>query len=52
MQNLYSISPVKPPNCMVVVVDVTTLEMARKPVKLQKENPAVCAGEGKQSKGN
>ena len=35
-----------------VVVDVTTLKMARKPVKLQKENPAGCAGEGKQSKGN
>jgi len=27
---------------------VTTLKMARKPVKLQKENPAGCAGEGKQ----
>jgi len=26
--------------------------MARKPVKLQKENPAGCAGEGKQSDGN
>ena len=25
---------------MLVVVDVTTLKMARKPVKLQKENPA------------
>ena len=36
--------------CM--VVDVTTLKMARKPVKLKKENPAGCAGEGKQSKGN
>ena len=35
-----------------IVVDVTTLKMARKPVKLQKENPAGCAGEGKQSKGN
>ena len=33
-----------------VVVDVTTLEMARKTVKLQKENPAECAGEGKQTK--
>ena len=32
------------------LVDVTTLEMARKPVKLQKENLAGCAGEGKQSK--
>ena len=28
---------------------VTTLKMARKPVKLQKENPAGCAGDGKQS---
>ena len=34
------------------VVDVTTLKMARKPVKLQKENPAGCAGEGKQRIGN
>ena len=25
--------------------------MVRKPVKLQKENPAGCAGEGKHSKG-
>ena len=33
-------------------VDVTTIIMARKPMKLQKENPAGCAGEGKQSKGN
>ena len=32
--------------------DVTTLKMAREPVKLQKENPAGCAGEGRQSKGN
>ena len=32
--------------------DVTTLKMARKPVKLQKENPAGCAGEDKQNKGN
>ena len=31
--------------------DVTTLKMARKPVKLMKENPAGCAAEGKQSKG-
>ena len=30
---------------VVVVVDDTTLKMARKPVKLQKENPAECAGE-------
>ena len=29
-----------------------TLKMTRKPVKLQKENPAGCSGEGKQSKGN
>ena len=35
-----------------MVVDVTTLKMARKPMKLQKESPAGCAGEGKQSKGN
>ena len=35
-----------------VVVDVTTLKMARKPVKLQKENPAGCDGEGKHNKGN
>ena len=34
----------------VVVIDVTTLEMARKPVKVQKENPAGCAGEGKQKR--
>ena len=32
--------------------DVTTLKMARKPVKLLKENPAGWTGEGKQSKGN
>ena len=37
---------------MVVLVDVTKLTMERKPVKLQKENPAGCAGESKQSKGN
>ena len=30
-----------------MVVDVTTLTMARKPLKLQKENLAGCAGEGK-----
>ena len=35
---------------MQVVVDVTTLKMARKPVKLQKESPAGCAGEGYLSK--
>ena len=33
-------------------VDVTTLKMARKPVKLQKESPVGCTREGKQSKGN
>ena len=37
---------------VVVVVGVTTLKMARKPVKLQKENLAGCAGGGKQSEGN
>ena len=31
--------------------DVTTLKLARKPVKLYEENPAGCAGKGKQSKG-
>ena len=31
-----------------VVVDVTTLKMVRKPVKLQNENSARCAREGKQ----
>ena len=31
----------------VVVVDVTTLKMSKKPVNLQKENPAGCVGEGK-----
>ena len=30
-----------------VVVDVTALKMTRKPVKIQKENTAGCAGEGK-----
>ena len=35
-----------------VVIDVTTLKMARKPVKLQQKSPAGCAGEGKQNKGN
>ena len=41
-------------NCkyiMLMSVDVKTLKMARKSVKLQKENPAGYAGEGKQSKG-
>ena len=37
---------------VVVVVDFTTLKMVKKPVKLQKERPAGCAGESKQSKGN
>ena len=36
----------------VVVVDVNNVKNGRKPVKLQKESPAGCAGEGKQSKGN
>ena len=31
---------------------LTTLKNGRKPVKLQKESPAGCAGEGKQSKKN
>ena len=31
---------------------LTTLKMARKAVKIQKECSAGCAGEGKQSKGN
>ena len=35
-----------------VVVDVNNLKNGRKPVKLEKENPAGCTGEGKQSKGN
>ena len=35
-----------------VVIDVTTLKMARKPVNLPKEDSAGCAGEGEQSKGN
>ena len=33
-------------------VDVNNLKNGRKPVKLQKESPAGCAGEGKQSKEN
>ena len=32
---------------VVVVVDVNNLKNDRKPVKLQKESPAGCAGEGK-----
>ena len=31
---------------------LTILKMARKPVKVQKESTAGCAGEDKQSKGN
>ena len=52
LMNPDCIPPPYHPSHQQVVVDVTTLEMARKPVKLQKENPAGCAGEGKQSKGN
>ena len=37
--------------CMLLLFDVTTLKITRKPVKLKKEYPAGCAGEGKQSKG-
>ena len=40
------------PSPCLVVFDVTTLKMARKPMKLQKVNQAGYAGEGKQSKGN
>ena len=36
----------------VVVVDVNNLKNGRNPVKLHKESPAGCAGEGKQDKGN
>ena len=39
-------------NKLMLVVDVNNLKNGRKPVKLQKENPAGCTGEGKQSKGN
>ena len=35
-----------------VVVVAMSLKMARKPMKLKKENPAGCAGEGKQINGN
>ena len=31
---------------------LTTPKNGRKPVKLQKESPAGCVGEGKQNKGN
>ena len=37
---------------LLVVVDVNNLKSGWKPVKLQKESPAGCAGEGKQIKGN
>ena len=37
---------------ILVVVDVNNIKNGRKPVKLQKESPAGCAREGKQSKGN
>ena len=36
---------------VVAMSQLIMLKMARKPVKLKKENPAVCAGEGKHSKG-
>ena len=35
-----------------VVVDVNNLKNSRKPVKSEKESPAGCAGEVKQSKQN
>ena len=35
-----------------MVVDVNNLKNGRKPMKLKRENPAGCAEEGKQSKGN
>ena len=35
-----------------IVINVNNLKNGRKPVKLQKESPAGCAGEDKQSKGN
>ena len=37
---------------VVVVVDIKNFKNGRKPEKLQKESPAGCAGEGKQSEGN
>ena len=37
---------------VVVVCDDTGIKMVRKSVKKQKQNPAGCAGEGKQMKGN
>ena len=35
-----------------MVVNVNNLKNGRKPVKLQKESPAGCAGEAKQSERN
>ena len=50
------VSPVSlitaPCHLFLLLFDVTMLKMVRKSVKLHKENPAGCAGEGKQSKGN
>ena len=37
---------------LLLLFDVTTLKMAKKPVKSQKENPAEYTGEDKQNKGN
>ena len=42
----------KPGKKLHLVVDVNNFENGRKPVKLQKESPAGCAGESNQSKGN
>ena len=39
-------------NASNIVVRCHNVKKGRKPVKLQKENPAGCAEEGKQSKGN
>ena len=38
--------------CVMLLFGVSTLKITRKPVKKRKENPAGCAGEGNQSKGN
>ena len=38
-------------NMVMLLFDVTTVKMARKPLKWQKKNPLRCAGEGKKSKG-
>ena len=43
---------IKNPLRRTAVVDVNNLKNGRKPEKLQKESPAGCTGEGKQSKGN